>query len=249
MNRTPQITITAANKTRTKTECSGTLNMTPKGREITLKGVLYHPKFYNLISGPKLRDHRTTLKGCHLEVRFTDNFLLYTIERDSNRTMWVTLNASTPMIAPCKVVTLKINRVPLQDLHKRYRHISYPYLPSLSEAKNIIELGNWTCHACLYRKSTKPASKSSSKAIRSTLVLERIYAELIGQVPKQWLGQLYIFTAMDDYSRFCMAIPINHKSEASQKIKQWMLAIESQTEKRVANLQTDEEKEFLKIKA
>lgn len=86
-NPTPESTITAANKTRTKAECSRTLFMTPKGREITLQGVLYYPKFYNLISGPKLKDHRTTSKACHLEVRLTHNSLLYTIERDANGTM------------------------------------------------------------------------------------------------------------------------------------------------------------------
>lgn len=49
---------------------------------------------------------------------------------------------------------------------------------------------------------------------------------------------------MNAYSRFCSAIPINLISEASKKIKEWMLAIESQTEKRVANLQTDEENQL-----
>ena len=80
-------------------------------------------------------------------------------------------------------------------------------------------------------------------------VLERIYADLIGPLPKQWLGKLYILTAMDDHGRFCTAIPIKDKSEASEKLKEWMLAMEVQTGKRIVHLQTDEGKEFLRVKA
>ena len=83
---------------------------------------------------------------------------------------------------------------------------------------------------------------------RTTRVLERIYADLIGPLPKQWLGKSYILTALDDYSRFCTAIPIKDKSEVSEKLKEWILAMEAQTMKKVANLQTDDGKEFLKVK-
>ena len=241
-NGTPGITITAANGTQTKAECSGTLNMTHQGREITLKGVLYHPKFYNLISGQKLGDHTTTSKGNHMEVRLPDSSLLYKIERDANGTMWIKPGG------PTKVVTLKVNKVTLQDLHERYGHISYSSLLSLPEAKKVVDLGNRTCNACLYGKSTQPASRAQNP-IRTTRILERVYADLIGPLPKQWLGKSYILTAMDDYSRFCTAIPIKDKSEASEKLKEWMLAMETQTGKRIANLQTDEGKEFLRVKA
>ena len=160
-NQSPGITITAANGTRTKAECSGTLNMTHQGRLITLKGVLYHPKFYNLISGQKLGDHTTTSKGTHMEVRLPDNSLLYKIERDANGTMWIKPDGLIPTITPSKVVTLKINKVTLQDLHERYGHISYSSLLSLPEAKKVIDLGTRTCNACLYGKSIQPVSRAS----------------------------------------------------------------------------------------
>ena len=206
--------------------------------------MLYYPKLYNLISGQKLGDHTTTSKGNHMEVRLPDNSLLYKIERDANGTMWIKPDG------PTKIVTLKVNKVTLQDLHERYGHISYPSLLSLPEAKKVIDLGTRTCNGCLYGKSTQPASKaSSSGSIRTTRILERIYSDLIGPLPKQWLGKSYILTAMDDYSRFCTAIPIKDKGEASEKLKEWMLAMEKQTGKKIANLQTDEGKEFLRVKA
>ena len=249
-NRTPEITITAANGTRTKAEYSGTLSMTHQGREITLKGVLYHPKFYNLISGQKLGDHTTRSVGTNMEVRLPDGNLRYKIERDANGTMWIKPDGPQgPNSQPTKVVSLKVNKVTLQDLHERYGHISYSSLLSLPEAKKVIDLGTRTCNPCLYGKSTQPGSKENPKPIRTQRVFERVYADLIGPLPKQWLRKSYILTAMDDYSRFCTAIPIKDKREASEKLKEWVLAMEVQTGKRTAHLQTDEGKEFLRVKA
>ena len=224
--------------------------MTHQGREITLKGVLYHPKFYNLISGQKLGDHTTRSVGTNMEVRLPDGNLLYKIKRDANGTMWIKLDGPLRQgnSQPTKVVSLKINKVTLQDLHERCGHISYSSLLSLPEDKKVIDLGTRTCNPCLYGKSTQPASKAQ-KPIQTTRILERIYVDLIGPLPKQWLGKSYILTAMDDFSRFCTAIPIRDKSEASEKLKEWMLAIEVQTGKRIANLQTDDGKEFLRVKA
>ena len=89
--RKPGITITAANGTKTTAQCSGTLKMKHQGRDIILKGVLYHPSFYNLISGQKLGDHTISSVGRTMEVRLADKdkSLLYKIERDENGTMWV----------------------------------------------------------------------------------------------------------------------------------------------------------------
>lgn len=195
--------------------------MTHQGRQITLKGVLYHPKFYNLISGQKIGDHTTNSVGPNMEVQLLDGNLLYKIERDANGTMWIKPDRPNGPTnnQPTKGVTLKINKVTLQDLHERYRHISYSSLLSLLEAKKVIDLENRTCNACLYRKSTQPASKTQ-KPIRTKRTLERIYADLIGPLPKQWLGKSYILRAIDDYSRFCTAIPIRDKSEGSEKPKE-----------------------------
>lgn len=150
--------------------------MTHQGREITLKGVLYHPKFYNLISGQKLGDHTTRSVGTNMEVRLPDGNLLYKIERDANGTLWIKPDGPTPSTSPSKVVTLKINKVTLQDLHERYGHISYSSLLFLPEAKKVIDLGTRTCNACLYGKSTQPSSKASPiGSIRTTGIHQQKY--------------------------------------------------------------------------
>ena len=50
----PGRTITACNGTKTTATHEGTLRMRHNGRDITLKNVLYHPSFYNLISGQRV---------------------------------------------------------------------------------------------------------------------------------------------------------------------------------------------------
>ena len=194
--------------------------------------------------------HTTRSVGTNMEVRLPNGNLLYKIERNANRTMWIKPDGPQgPSSQPTKVVSLKVNKVTLQDLHERYGHISYSSLLSLPEAKKVIDLGTRTCNPCVYSKSTQPRSKENLKPIRTQRVLERIYADLIGPLPKQWLGKSYILTAMDDYSRFCTAIPIKDKGEASEELKKWILAMEVQSGKKTAHLQTDEGKEFLRVKA
>ena len=48
--------ITACNGTTTQATYEGTLRMQHNGRKVILKNVLYHPSFYNLISGQRVKD-------------------------------------------------------------------------------------------------------------------------------------------------------------------------------------------------
>ena len=104
--------------------------------------------------------------------------------------------------------------------------------------------------ACLKSKSTNPPSKPSPVGpIRTTRVLERIHADLIGPLSKEWLGKKYILTILDDFSRYCTAIPIRDKTHASEKTKEWILAIENITGNKTAFIQTDWGTEFNNLKA
>ena len=119
-----------------------------------------------------------------------------------------------------KIVTLKVNKETPQSLHERYGHIAFETLKSLPEAKGLSGPGNGTCTVCLKGKSTKPASKPSPiGTIRTSRILERKHMDLIGPL-KPWLGKEFILTIMDDYSRYCGAIPIRTKGEVREKAQQ-----------------------------
>ena len=232
--------ITGFNGTTTTSECSGTMTMRHGGRDIILKGVQSHPHFCNLISGQKLQNFTLTSdqEGTRVEV---DNDTLYHISRGITGTMWV-------IPEDTKIITLKVNKETLQGLHERYGHISFDNLKNLPEAKGLPGTGTGTCTACLESKSTKPASKPSPiGTIRTKRILERIHMDLIGPL-KPWLGKEFILTIMDDYSRYCGAIAIRTKGEASEKAQEWILALETRTDGKTAFIQADWGKEFNRLR-
>ena len=216
--------------------------MRHNGRDITLKNVQYHPRFCNLISGQKLPEFTLSCnKDNGTQVMINKGDVLYQISRDINGTMWI-------IPEDTKIVTLKVNKETLQDLHERYGHISFDTLKTLPEAKGLSGPETGTCTACLKSKSTKPASKPSPiGTIRTSRILERIHMDLIGPL-KPWLGKEYILTIMDDYSRYCGAIPIRTKGEASEKAQEWILALETRTGEKTAFVQADWGKEFNRLR-
>ena len=241
-NIQPGRNITGFNGTTTTSECQGTMTMRHNGRDITLKNVQYHPRFCNLISGQKLPEFTLSCsKDNGTQVMINKGDVLYQISRDINGTMWI-------IPEDTKIVTLKVNKETLQDLHERYGHISFDTLRSLPEAKGLS--GTGTCTACLKGKSTNPPSKSSPVGpTRTTRTMERIHADLIGPLSKEWLGKKYILTIMDDFSRYCTAIPIRDKTHASENTKEWILALETTTGNKTSFIQTDWGTEFNNLKS
>jgi len=67
------------------------------------------------------------------------------------------------------------------ELHERYGHISYDTLRTLPELPKEIEK-NACCEACEKDKATKPPAKQSSKLIRTSRLLERLHADLVGPI-------------------------------------------------------------------
>ena len=232
--------ITGFNGTTTTSECSGPMTMRYGGRDIILKGVQYHPRFCNLIPEQKLQNFtlKSNQEGIRVEI---NNDTLYHINRGINGTMWI-------IPEDTKIVTLKVNKETLQGLHERYGHISFETLKSLPEAKGLSGPGTGTCTAYLKSKSTKPASKPSPVGrIRTSRILERTHMDLIGPL-KPCLGKEFILTIMDDYSRYCGAIPIRTKGEASEKAQEWILALETRTGEKTAFIQADWGKEFNRLR-
>ena len=79
------------------------------------------------------------------------------------------------------------------------------------------------CKACIIGKSPKPASLSKPEGPTGTRVtqpLETISCNLFGPMAKEWLGKTYVLTIIDNYSRYCIAIPIRAKSDAKLKLQE-----------------------------
>ena len=207
--------------------------MQHNGREIILKNVLYHPEFYNLISGQRVPE--IELRNINGLKVLTNGEVLYSIEQDSG-TMWI---KPTDTNVP-------INKVTLMNLHERYGHISFDTLKSLPEGQKYHGKPAPKCEACIAGKSTKPPARKTGKTtqIRSEQPLERIHADLIGPFSKEWLGKKYALTMMDDYSRYCIAIPIRSKSDSKEHVKEWIKILENQIPNKVRSIQADWGGEF-----
>ena len=236
----PGRTITACNGTKTTALHEGTLRMRHNERDIILKNVLYHPSFYNLISGQRIKgDFDIKGRGTTVNICIKGE-TLYLAERDIAGTMW---------IEPEDKLTdtyVSVNKVTLMDLHERYGHISFDTLKSLPEGQKYHGKSAPKCEACIAGKSVKPSIKTPKEQtrIRSKQPLEWLHADLIGPFAKEWLGKKYTLTMMDDYSRYCIAIPIRAKSDTKEKVKQWINLLENQTSHNVQSIQADWGGEF-----
>ena len=140
---------------------------------------------------------------------------------------------------------VSVNKTTLMDLHERYGHISFDTLKTLPEGQKYHGKPVPKCEACLAGKSTKPPAKKGEKPIRSEQPLERLHVDLIGPFTKEWLGKKYVLTAMDDYTRYCTAIPIKAKSDTQGALKAWIKMLETQcSPQKVIQLQADWGGEF-----
>ena len=242
----PGKTITACNGTQTTATYEGTLKMRHNGRDIILKNVLYHPSFYNLISGQRAKGVELKRQNNTLQV-FTNGEPLYSVDQDVNGTMWIKPEDKQSSMATDKYVSA--NKATLMDLHERYGHISFDTLKSLPEGQKYYGKTASKCEACIAGKSTKPSAKAQKSEgittqVRSKRPLERLHADLIGPFSKEWLGKKYVLTAMDDYTRYCTAIPIKAKSDTKRALREWVKMLETQCKAKVIYLQADWGGEF-----
>ena len=211
--------------------------MRHNGRDIILKNVLYHPSCYNLISGQRTKgDFDIQGRGSSVNVCINGE-TLYLAERDNTGTMWIKPEDMTNSY-------VSVNKVTLMDLHERYGHISFDTLKSLPEGQKYQGKTAPKCEACIAGKSTKPPARKTEKPIRSERPLERLHADLIGPFSKEWLGKKYALTAMDDYTRYCTAIPIKAKSDTKRTIREWIKMLKTQCKTKVVYLQADWGGEF-----
>ena len=224
----------------TKAELIGDILLPHNGKNIILRDVLYSPHFSNLISGLRSAkkcsvlerdDGKATLK--------IEDKMVYQMEVDPNG-LWIKPD-------DLNVTILKLNSNKLQELHERYGHLPFPALKKLPEAKDIPpkEFAKAECISCIKGKSTKPGARPSDLSTRTQEVLERIHCDLIGPMETEWLGKKYVLTIIDDFSRYCIAIPIRAKSDTTETLKQAIKEMELATGgRKVRTIQADWGGEF-----
>ena len=224
----------------TQAELIGDIMLPHQGRNIILRNVLYRPQFSNLISGLRSSKTCSLIRTDNQATLTIEDKNVYNMEADQNG-LWV-----RPDDLEKRITILKVNSIKLQELHERYGHLSFPALKKLPEAKDIPpeEFARAECIPCIKGKSTRPSAKPSDLSTRTQQVLERIHCDLIGPMETEWLGKKYVLTIIDDFSRYCIAIPIRAKSDTTETLKQAIKEIQLATGQKVKTIQADWGGEF-----
>ena len=223
----------------TQAELIGDICLPHNGNQIILRNVLYSPHFSNLISGLRSAKRVSILERAEGKATLKiEDKTVYQMEVDSNG-LWVKPD-------DLNVTILKVTSNKLQELHERYGHLSFPALKKLPETRDVPpeEFAKAECIPCIKGKSTKPAAKPSDLSTRTQEILERIHCDLLGPMSTEWLGKKYVLTIIDDFSRYCIAIPIRAKSDTTEVLKQAIKEIQLATGRKAKTIQADWGGEF-----
>ncbi|XP_076917271.1 putative mitochondrial protein AtMg00300 [Bidens hawaiensis] len=125
--------------------------------------------------------------------------------------------------------------------HKRFGHLSEQGLVELRKQQIIDEFkvnDVGFCETCVLGKKKKV---QLSKGIHSTRgILDYVHSDLWGPARVNTIGGArYFLSIIDDYSRRVWVYVIKHKSDAFAKFVEWKTLVETQTEKRLKKLRTD----------
>lgn len=138
--------------------------------------------------------------------------------------------------------------------HLRYGHISYTALKDLSDKQIVNGLhGNFKnvdkidkCEICILSKQCNfPYNKQISD--RSSRPLQLVHTDLICVNQKGLNGEMYIFTAIDDYSSFKVAYPICRKSDTINVFKEFVNYVQAISNYKINMIRCDNGKEYCNV--
>jgi transposase InsO family protein len=214
----------------------GTIRFKHQGRSITLTNVLYHPMYSNLISASQHPGYTPVAEENKPATISIKGKVIYNITIDKGK-LWIIPDNEG------KISVINSDQ-DVKELHERYGHLSFNAIYSLPEMKNV-KRNMIYCEACEQGKSTKPAARNhGQKGVRTTKILQRIHADLIGPIIPESRGYKYLLTIADEYSRYNMAIPLKKKNEAGSKLLEAISTLERVTDESVQEVQADWGKEF-----
>jgi hypothetical protein len=149
------------------------------------------------------------------------------------------------------VAKVQVEKKPLPLWHRRMMHASQHQIVKMLRSNSVrglecehTEIAD--CDHCLAGKSTRQRfTHSDSSASRVEEVLGLVHADLMGPIDIQsWGGAKYILSIVDDSSRYTHVFFLKRKNEALGKFKQFKIQTETQLDKRLKRIRTDNGLEF-----
>ena len=135
--------------------------------------------------------------------------------------------------------------------HQRFGHLNGQQLERIAQ-KNLVtgvkipqQVTLSFCEGCVEGKMHRAPFKPVGE-IRSTRRLQLVHSHVCGPMQTESLGgRKYFATFIDDYSRCCNVYFLKHKSEVSEKFKEFEASITNESDRRIGTLRTDNGGEYL----
>lgn len=123
--------------------------------------------------------------------------------------------------------------------HRRLGHLNRKCLGIMH-----LPTSNKACGPCMEGKATRGPFKQTSKP-RSRRVAEMLHTDIAGPVKECGLnGEKYFMTVLDDYSHFSVVFPLVQKSQATEKLIEYIRRLENETGNTVQRIRCDHGGEY-----
>lgn len=230
--------------------CEGDMLLTggPRG-PVLITGVLHVPTLgINLVSTPQLTSKNASCwEGPHFARLYNSEGQI--VIRGHRVDGMYKLDC---VIARSCAATL--HTVSADTWHRRFGHVGYSSLQKMQKSgavKGLAEAkleSSGACDVCDRAKLTRaqfPRSPTKAKH-----VLDLVHSDTMGPLPVPGLeDEMYVVTALDDFSGYAETILIRAKSEAASAVVDLLVRWQRQTGRKVKTLRTDQGTEFLGVLA
>eukprot|EP00833_Pecoramyces_ruminatium_P002608 jgi/Orpsp1_1/1176640/evm.model.c7180000058400.1 len=122
--------------------------------------------------------------------------------------------------------------------HRRCAHFQINQIKDKLKGTRIRE----KCRICAQSKLRNAPHMTSEN--KTTFPLEVIHIDVIGPITESLFGNRYVFTILDDYSRYAWTLFMKNKSEVLKKFSDWIIKTTNHLNRKVKAVKSDNAKEF-----
>ncbi|KAJ8736960.1 hypothetical protein PYW07_000231 [Mythimna separata] len=230
-----RVKIYVANGQYIESNKKGMLKFVYKNIKINIEALIVKNISYNLLSVNKIAE-----AGFHIKFNKTKAVLrnknIVVICYTEGRLYKLNAQLCTET---CNVSNNKSDDALSNIWHRRLGHLNRKGLGIMN-----LPISEKVCSPCIEGKATRAPFKPTLKP-RSRRVAELLHSDIAGPTKNCGLnGEKYFMTVIDDYSHFCVVYPLVHKSEATEKLINYIIKLENETGNKVKRIRCDNGGEY-----
>jgi ribosomal protein L15 len=229
--------------------CGTILFVCKTGEHKILSNVYYIPRLTtNIVSVGQLDEtgHEVVIKDGVMKVWDPSGVLLAHAPRKGNRLFVLDIPVTQPVcLASC-------TEDEAWRWHARFGHLNFQALRTLARRGMVRGLPllshvNQLCEGCMAGKQRRLSFPQKAE-FRVEEVLDLVHGDLCGPIsPPTAGGSKYFLLMVDDRSRFMWVSILRSKDQAADSVKQFKLAAEAETGRKLRMLRTDRGGEFTSV--